>query len=459
MTMKALRSRQLVVLLIVQAGFWVVWMSLLTWTETRDVTGRLDSALSQSARQALMSIPKHLADLSSTETFIAPPPSPVELKRVNFQMWDLRTGRLLMRTPSSPREPFVPGFVEGFNDSTAAGGPWRAYAVSDVEGRVQIQMARAEEQIRADIVSSVLKGLGGAMVMFVCLASMMWVTVVCSFRPMQRAGEALRHRDRLDFTPLALREFPLEVHPFVNAVNDLQLRQSEALARERQFLSDAAHELRTPLAALTTQAQQALRATDATHRDEALVQVLAGTRRATRLAEQLLDQAQLDAHDCMLTDRVDLASLVSLEVREFDARAHAKGQHIRLEIEPTVVLANVDAVGVLIRNLIDNALRHAPAGARVEIVCHPGGEGDAVLTVRDDGPGIPDADCERVFERFYRVSGSKESGSGIGLSLVARIARMHGARLTCGKGIDGKGWCVSVAFPAVGEPSVAGALS
>lgn len=453
MTMKALRSRQLVVLLIVQAGFWIVWMSLLTWTETRDVTGRLDSALSEGARQALMSIPKRLADLPSTETFIAPPASPVELKRVNFQMWDLRTGRLLMRTPSAPKDPFVPGYAEGFSDSVAAGGPWRAYAVSDVEGQVQIQMARAEKQIRADIVSSVFKGLGGAMVMFVCLASMMWVTVVCSFRPMQRAGEALRHRDRLDFTPLALKEFPLEVHPFVNAVNDLQARQSDALTRERQFLSDAAHELRTPLAALTTQAQQALRATDAAHRDEALEQVLAGTRRATRLAEQLLDQAQLDAHDCMLTDRVDLASLVSLEVREFDARAHAKAQHIRVEIEPTLVLANVDAMGVLIRNLIDNALRHAPAGARVEIVCHPGDEGDAVLTVRDDGPGIPEAECERVFERFYRVSGSKETGSGIGLSLVARIARMHGASLTCGKGIGGKGWCVSIAFPAVGPTS------
>jgi two-component system OmpR family sensor kinase len=452
MTMKALRSRQLVVLLVVQAGFWIVWMSLMTWTETRDVTGRLDSALSQSARQALMSLPKRIADMSSTETFAAPPPSPVELKRVNFQLWDLRTGRLLMRTPSSPTQPFVPDFGEGFNDSTAAGGPWRAYAVSDVERRVQIQMARAEEQIKADIVSSVLKGLGGAMVMFVCLASMMWITVVCSFRPMQRAGEALRHRDRLDFTPLALSKFPLEVHPFVNAVNDLQARQSDALMRERQFLSDAAHELRTPLAALTTQAQQALRATDAAHRDEALLQVLAGTRRATRLAEQLLDQAQLDAHDCLVTDEVDLASLVSLEVREFDARAQAKAQHIRLEIEPTVVRANVDAVGVLIRNLIDNALRHAPTGARVEILCRAGNDGEGVLTVRDDGPGIPAADCERVFERFYRVSGSKESGSGIGLSLVARIARMHSARVSCGEGIDGKGWCVSIAFPAAGAP-------
>lgn len=447
--MKALRTRQLVALLVVQAGFWVVWMSLLTWTETRDVTGRLDSILSQSAREALTSIPKRVADMPSTDTFASSLPSLTEMKRVNFQLWDVRSGRLLMRTPSAPLAPFVPDYKEGFADSTADGGPWRAYAISDVEGRVQIQMARAEKQIRADILAAVWNGLGGAVVMFMSLAAVMWITIWMSFRPMQRAGAALQHRDRLDFTPMALADFPLEVHPFVNAVNALHARQSDALTRERQFLSDAAHELRTPLAALTTQAQQALRASEAVQRHDALVQVLAGTRRATRLAEQLLDQAQLDGHDCMQTEVVDLTSLVLLEVREFDARAQAKSQHIKLDIEPTVVRANIDAVGVLIRNLMDNALRHAPVHARIEIGCHPDDTGQGILTVRDDGPGIPVAERERVFDRFYRVSGSRESGSGIGLSLVASIARMHGAPVTCGDGIGGKGWCVSIAFPVV----------
>jgi signal transduction histidine kinase len=206
------------------------------------------------------------------------------------------------------------------------------------------------------------------------------------------------------------------------------------------------------LAALHVQTEVALRAETLGRKDEALRKLLDISHRTHRLAEQLLDLARLDTglHSTGLLN-VDLLELSGHVISEFSIQADSRGTRLLLAGSPCLVRCDVDEIGILIRNLVDNAIRHGRAGGTVEIRCGHVARGHArhpTLEVRDDGPGVPEEERAAIFTRFYRASGSVAQGSGIGLSLVAGIAELHDARIETGAGKDGRGFSIRILFPS-----------
>ena len=220
------------------------------------------------------------------------------------------------------------------------------------------------------------------------------------------------------------------------------------VAAERRFTADAAHELRTPIAAIRTQAQVALAEVDSAARTHALRATLAGCDRATRLVDQLLTLSRLEAGAQPATLPVDLGALAQRVVADLAPRAIDQGQALGLDAAPGCLVQGSDALlGVLLRNLVDNALRYSPAGAEARVVVRRA-QGQVQLQVDDSGPGLAEADLARLGERFFRVLGSGQDGSGLGWSIVRRIAAAQGATVVVGRSAALGGLAVTVAWPA-----------
>jgi signal transduction histidine kinase len=241
---------------------------------------------------------------------------------------------------------------------------------------------------------------------------------------------------------------PEEVRPLVGALNGLMARLGEALGQQRQFIADAAHELRTPLTALRLQLDLAERARDDSQRAQAHAMLREGILRATHVVEQLLALARADPQVASAAkSRFDMAELARAVVESERAFAEAKAIEIGIAADrPSMVDADRVAVRAMMENLVDNAVRHTPAGSKVSVRCYPG-VNDAVFEVEDTGPGIPAAERERVFDRFYRSETASEGGSGLGLAIVRRIAERHGGRVELLDAPSGHGLLVRVSIP------------
>jgi signal transduction histidine kinase len=438
--MKTLRGRLLGVLVAAFLAFWLLWVALWTVFMKRDGTGLWDSSLAVNAQQIARTMP-HEADLVAGSPLVGLAANVWMRDDMIYQVWS--QGRLVVRSVDAPADPIKPDFVDGFGERDLAGERHRVFAVSDATRGIQVQAAKSRshfEQIARWLIGATLTTVG---LLLALLAVALWLGIRWSLKPVDALRKAVGARGAFDLAPLPTARLPTELRGLVDTFNAQLERLDGAVQRERRFVADAAHELRTPLAVLSAQAQVALRADDVAEKNAAIALLADGIDRSARLSEQLLDLARLDAKtDTAKRRRVDLAELAELVARDYAASARRRGQQIVLATEPSVLEADVDELGILLRNLIDNALRYAGDGARVEVHCLPRERG-IELVVADDGPGVAPAERERIFDRFYRVAGSGERGSGIGLSLVARIAASHGATIAVG---DGRGFRVSVVF-------------
>lgn len=448
--MKTLRKQVAVTLLLAMLATWLTVLALVYNEQTRAETGMLDRDMRDAAQKALLSLPASLlrAAPSSEDRFELPNSNRFDGESFNFQVWSLADKRLLVQSPWAPDEPLISDFQNGFQNVTLGGERWRAYAVADRDGRIQVQFAKSEAQLRKETTARMRNGFAFLSVLFLILTGMTWLVMRRAFRPVDRARDAILSRPAMDLTPLPTSGMPGELQPFIQSINSLLERLSASLDRERRFLADAAHELRTPLAALSAYAELAVRSDTPHARDQAVHKLRDVATRTTRLAEQLLDQARTEALSEGPAESVALDRLAEMIVRDNEALAHRKHQRISLDAQPASVEGGVDALGVLLRNLLDNALRYTPEGGRVAVSCVSLADGGAQLSVADNGPGIAPAERERVFDRFYRKAGTVERGSGIGLSLVAQIAAKHAARIEWGLGLDGRGVGITVTFPA-----------
>lgn len=280
------------------------------------------------------------------------------------------------------------------------------------------------------------------------LALAIWIGVGSGLRPLRELRGQLARRGAADLAPLDAASVPQEIEPLVAELNRLFGRIEEALERERRLTADAAHELRTPLAVLSTQAQVARRAVDEATRDEALDAMVSGAERAARLIEQMLTLARLEAGQTgAAAERVDLRELVRAAMAEAATRALAKNIDIGLgEGAPVAVHGYAGLLAVLARNLLDNAVRYTQPGGRVEVAVRPEGAA-AVLEVRDNGPGVPAQELAHLGERFHRLAGQTETGSGLGLSIVLRIAELHRGSVRFAAAPGGRGLAVTVSLP------------
>ncbi len=448
--MKTLRRRVAVTLLLTILVACLT-VSFLRYREfTRAETGLLDMDLRDSAKRALLSLPTGLLAASAAEEgrFELPSSNPFHGNTVIFQIWSLPDKRMLLKSPGAPPAVLAKNFQNGFGDTSIQGERWRVYAVSDVAGRVQVQLAKSESQLRAEGIDHLRSGLDVLIAVFLLLTMATWLVIRRAFRPVDRAREAISRRTDMDLTPLPTLGMPGELQPFIESINQLLVRLAASLDRERRFLADAAHELRTPLAALSAYAELASSSGAGQVREQAVEQLRVVAARTARVAEQLLEQARMEALGEIPSERVALDRLVEMIVRDSEVIAAKKGQRILLDVQPAYVTGKLDAIGVLLRNLLDNALRYTPKGGKISVECRVLENESIQLTVADNGPGIAQVERERVFDRFYRVPGSTESGSGIGLSLVANIAAMHKAKIYWSPGLDGRGVGITVTFAA-----------
>jgi two-component system OmpR family sensor kinase len=287
------------------------------------------------------------------------------------------------------------------------------------------------------------------------LALLIWLAVGHALEPLQRLTALVKARRVNALDSLPDTRLPDEVQPLVSALNDLLGRLRAALERERAFMADAAHELRTPLTALHLQMGMLARASGDAERAAAMETLSAGVQRAIRLVEQMLALARQEPRAEAQRVAVRLDDLARQVVAELVPLADAGRIDLGVSAaQPASVHGDPDALRTLLRNLVDNAVRYTPAGGRVDVSVEEaaGDTRGARLTVSDDGPGIPPAERERVFDRFYRRAGTAPPGSGLGLSIVRTIAEGHGATIALADGPSGKGLSVTVSFPPAHPP-------
>lgn len=370
---------------------------------------------------------------------------------LTFQLWS-GAGRLLASTSETRRQPLRADFVDGFANVEVDGQVWRVYSVSDRDGNVHVQVGNPRAMINADFRKHSLKAVSLAAVPLALGGLLLWWSVQRALKPVARIEALARERPMFDLTPLPTEALPTELLPLVASFNHLLTQLDQAIQGERRFIGDAAHELRTPLSALQAQLEVAMRASSPEQKNAALAKLQVAVQRSSRLSEQLLDLARLEAGArAPIRDRHSLDEIVRHVASEFEVSAQLQHRNIELAIDPCHILCEMDEVGILVRNLVDNALRYTLAGGIVRIRCGYSGSGDtrqAFVEVADDGPGVPVAEQSAIFERFHRATGSSAvRGSGIGLSLVARIATLHQARIETGAGIGNPGLTVRVLFP------------
>jgi signal transduction histidine kinase len=332
----------------------------------------------------------------------------------------------------------------GFADVAAGGRTWRTFSVATRERVIQVaQPQQVRRQLAAD---AALRSVAPLLLLAPLMLLLAGWLVTRTLAPLRRVAAELRRRDEQSLSALAAEDLPDEVAPLVGSLNALLARLSSALDGQRAFVADAAHELRSPLTALKLQLELLRRAPDEPARSEATRALAGGIERATRLVEQLLALARSEPGAPVAMEPVDLAALVGEVVADVMPFATARGSALVLHaVAPVTLRGERAALAVLVRNLADNAVRYAPPGARIELrVAREAGR--PTLQVDDSGPGIPAAERERVFDRFYRRASGDESGSGLGLAIVRSVAQRHGAELRLGDSPLG-GLQVRLRFP------------
>lgn len=353
-------------------------------------------------------------------------------------------GRPLYVTPNYPALPEPVRL--GFSDVRDASGAWRVYAAR--RGARLIQVVQSMAVRREMALSSALRTLLPLLLMIPLLGAVIWLTVGRALRPLEAVAEAVERRGANALDPVTEADLPGEVAPLVAALNRLLRRLEDSIGAQRAFIGDAAHELRTPLAALRLQAQVLVKTRDRPEQREQGEEFVASVDRATHLVEQLLELARSEpdaAAHAFVTVRLD--ELVRDVVAQLAGAALAKDVDLGAEDHGEIsVRGNVQSLRIMLRNLVDNAVRYAPRGGRVDVTARMR-NGSPTLVVVDTGPGIPPAERDRVFDRFYRLAGSAETGSGLGLAIVRRIAEMHGARVVLDCGDGGIGLKATIAFP------------
>ena len=366
-------------------------------------------------------------------------------RSVAIQMWE--NGRVLrLHSVSAPAER-LSAQDEGFSDARIKGERWRVFSAWDAERRYLVQVGERYET-RDEIAANLAKNLLLPLLFSLPpLGLLVWFNVARGLRPLGALGRQVAGRDPGNLGTLDAGEIPAEVLPLVENLNRLFERVARLIENERRFTADASHELRTPLAALKTQAQVALASNDDAERRHALEQVIAGCDRAAHLVQQLLTLARLDPDEPgSKAEACDLQALARAAVAELAPFALSRNIEIDLAEGAAVeTMGHAGLIAILLRNLIDNAIRYGSEGGSVHVRAARVDQA-ATLTVADQGPGIPADERNKVGQRFYRVLGTEEFGSGLGLSIVKRIAELHGASFSLGEGEQGKGLVAAVTF-------------
>jgi two-component system sensor histidine kinase QseC len=435
-----MRRRLLLLLLGAVAAIWIATTIVSYFDARHEVDELLDAHLAQSA-SLLLAQAGH-DDLEEGDEHAS------ELhryaRRVAFQFWEGGTV-LRFHSANAPDRRLSPRDA-GFSTVRIDGQRWRVFSEWDRKRRYLVQVGErlgVRDDIAATVARNLLLPLAVALPV---LALLVWLTIERVMRPLRLLNRQVEHRAPDNLAALELGATPAEVAPVVESLNALFERVRASLANERRFTADAAHELRTPLAALRAQAQVARGATEERERRHALDNLIAGCDRATHLVEQLLTLARLEPERFRAERRpCELRAVTGRAIA--DAAPLALDKAIEIELDegaPVHVQADERLLGILLRNLLDNAVRYSPAGTVVHV--HVGRrDGAPLIRITDQGPGVAPAQREQLGRRFHRLVGGEIAGTGLGLSIAKRIAELHGAAIAFDEA-HGGGLAVTVAF-------------
>ncbi|HEX7971397.1 MAG TPA: ATP-binding protein [Thiobacillus sp.] len=444
----SLRRRLVWLLSLSLAAIWLLSALAVYQRAHREADELLDSQLTQVADTLLAIVAGGEVEHFVDELHEHARPQKVPIA---FEVWLDQDGKTRRLVSSPGHAGFETDAAAGFSDRPHQGESWRFYTAQDSRAgyRVVVGQAHAARE-------GLAREMGGALLLPALLALLLmacavWWSVGRSLRPVDALARQVGALDAQALAPLdESPALPNEIAPLRAALNVLIRRVIEAFDNERRFTADAAHELRTPLAALKVQAQVALRAHTYDSRQHALAQVIAGVDRMTHLVEQLLTLARVDpASQDAAAPPLDPAGIVAEVCAELLPQARQQGQTLAVDVAPDCRIAVTAAwLRIALRNLVDNALRYAGAGARIEVRLTRGAS-DCAISVADSGSGVPPALRAQLSARFVRGEVEGE-GCGLGLSIVARIAALSHARLELGDGLPradgGHGFAATLCF-------------
>ncbi|WP_323718115.1 sensor histidine kinase [Paracoccus aminovorans] len=432
--MSSIRRRLLIILL---AGTGAIWLSAVIWIQhsTRTEVGHvLDRRLQESA-QMVASLIRRNGGITGPDAaaLVDDAPALPDTGRHDFarqlicQVWGF-DGQLKSESDGAPSGQLAE--QEGFSEREVDGEVWRVYTHVDADLGIRVMVGDARF-MRERLVHGVAMGLlAPAMLILPLLAALIWLAVRSGLAPMDRLAQALSRRPATDLSPLGETRAPTELRPMIEALNGLFHRVEGLRERERSFTAFAAHELKTPLAGLKTQAQIATLAPDAATRDRALAQIAQGVDRTDRMVRQLLDMTATENPIDSAAPAEDGAKILADVAGALDGLAGARGVTLRLETGGAEWRSTQAALlAPALRNLLENAILASPSGATVE--ARLARDGDRVrFSVLDRGPGISETDRPHVTERFYRGAASPSGGgSGLGLSITAAAVKAMGGEL------------------------------
>jgi len=430
---RRLRSLRWRLLAAVCAAVLLLWLltGWLSYTRAQHEAEELmDGNLAQSARLLLAllhdgetdpgELAGRLATVRGAADNIYEPPLEFQVGRAD--------GSILARSQAAPHLPVLG--APGYRNIMRKDAAWRVLNVASHDGRYRVQVAQSialRDRAALEVASHTVLPLA---LLSPVLILLIYLSVLRALRPLDRLAGEVSARNPDNLAPIPVQQVPTEALPLVGAINRLLQRVAHTLDNERRFTADAAHELRTPLAALKVHAQVARLCTEDAAREHALRQLEHGVDRASRLVEQLLRLARLDPLNTLPDpDAVSLHTLVDHTLEALRQSTPEAAQRITHTLSPDTpaVAGDAELLQIALRNLLDNALRYTPAQAAIQVAVEDDGQ-TLNLVVCDNGPGVPADTLARLGERFFRGASSAE-GSGLGLAIAARIMTLHGGRL------------------------------
>ncbi len=368
--------------------------------------------------------------------------------KISFSIY-YKDGTLMARSSSYVLPPPKNIQTSGFKTVQLESGEiWYTYNLKDPQTSMLVQTAQhhyVREEMIAYISHSVL------IVMLISLpfvAALVWLSISHGLKPLLQLADTISKRSADQLEPITLESSPQETLPMINALNSLFERLLQAFEKERRFTADAAHELRTPLAGIKTQAQVALRSTETLQRQQAINQIITGVERTTNLVNQLLILARVDAEQHITKVDFDLKQSCADVIAEQASSAFDKQINISLQSETSasIINGNEELIRIMTSNLINNAIRYTPKGGRIIVSITESDSRQTILHIKDSGPGIPKPLQTEIFNRFKRGEHPDISGSGLGLSIVLRIAELHQAKIDLDTGLENRGLGIKVIF-------------
>jgi len=370
--------------------------------------------------------------------------------KFNFQVWTY-DGKILLHTNDVSKTPLTTN-TNGFSDQFINNNKWRVFTISNDKTKIRTVLAErygsrnelghliAQDDFYIMLLTFPLSGL------------LIWIIISRGLDSLDKVAEEVSNRAPTYLEPVNIAIIPEEIKPLIDELNKLFFRLKEGFEREKRFTADAAHELRTPLAGIKTQAQIALNTKDLDEKNNAIYKLLASVNRATHIIQQLLTMSRLvsDAEGMNELIDINLPKITREVLANLATSAIEKNIELELQADefiPTFT-GNPTSISIIVQNLVDNAIRYSNENSEVIVkIYHK--ENDIILEVHDNGPGIPKELRTRVFERFFRILGNKSPGSGLGLAISKQIANMHHGQVKLESNPKGTGLIAIVNFPII----------